>query len=177
MDLKIVESGNGGDFVKVTRDLVTINGFESMPYLALFGGNVAASSPNVRIETEQDFSWWGNSLLMPNDPGLQFNSETERALNTTPLSSSGRVIIEQAVRKDLAFMKEFATILVAVSIPATDKVIIGVRIQEPDNVQRRDFIFIWDATRNELTVPSNIPINTGAPGTQEGFDYELDFAL
>lgn len=176
MDLKVIETGNGGDFVKVARDLVTINGFESMPYLALFGGNVAASSPNVRLETEQDFSWWGNSLLMPNDKTLQFNSDTERALNTIPLTSSGRVLIEQAVRRDLEFMREFAIVKVIVSIPATDKVIIGVRIEQPDNLQRRDFIFIWDATKNELDVPL-IPSVSGAPGTQDGFNYLLDFAL
>lgn len=176
MDLKVIESGNGGDFVKVARDLVTVYGFENMPYLAMFGGNVAASTPNDRLESEQAFDWWGNSFLMPNDKTYQFNSETERVLNTTPLTSAGRVLIEQAVRNDLAFMKEFATVLVVVSITATDRVVIGVRLQQPDNTQKKDFIYIWDATRNELDVPS-IAGRSGAAGTQDGFDYLLDFAL
>ncbi len=120
---------------------------------------------------------WGNSLFLPNDTGLQFNSETERALDEIALSSSGIVLIEQAVRRDLAFMKEFAIVTVAVAQVAIDRIAIAIRIQIPDNLQRRDFIFIWDATRLELDVPSLNNSVSAAPGSQEGFDYLLNFAL
>lgn len=151
MDLKVIESGNGGDLVKNPKDLAVVSGLGNMVYLALFGGNVQASTPTKRLETEQDFSWWGNSLFFPNDPTLQFNSLTERILNEVALTSSGRVQIEQAVIKDLEFMKEFANVEASVSIPATDQVEIYVKVTQPDNQQEQEFTFLWDATNNELT--------------------------
>jgi hypothetical protein len=142
MDLKVIESGNGGELVKTARDLEVISGLGNMVYLGLFGGNVAASTPSKRLATEQAFDWTGNSLLFPNAPEQQFNS----------LTSSGRVRIEQAVLQDLAFMKPFAEVTASVSIPETDKVVIAVQLQEPNNLQEQEFTFIWDASRNELTV-------------------------
>jgi len=175
MDLQIVETGNGGDLVKKTKDLLTIEGFQNMPYLAMFGGNVREDTPTRRIATQQNFDWWGNGLLMPNDQSLQFNSQTERALNTIALTSSGRALIEQAVAADLKFMKAFAQVAVAVSIVATDKLVIGVRLQKPDNLEQRDFIYIWDATLKELTLPYSAGNAPGVPPGNTGFDYNLDF--
>lgn len=151
MDLKVIELGDGGELVKTPKDLVVISGLGNMIYLALFGGNVEASTPTRRLPTEQAFDYWANSLFSPDDPERQFNSLTERTLNSVALTSSGRVRIEQAVLKDLEFMKAFATVSASVSIPETDKVIIEVQLQEPDNLEEQAFTFIWDATKNELT--------------------------
>lgn len=152
MDLKVIETGNGGDLVKGTKDLEVISGLGNMVYLALFGGNVKASTPLKRLPSEQGFDWWGNVLMFPNEPNLQFNSLTERTLNNVALTSSGRVRIEQAALKDLEFMKPFAEVTASVSIPETDKVMIEVQLREPDNLQEQEFTFIWDASKNELTV-------------------------
>lgn len=173
MDLLLVEEGDGGDLVKTRNDLQVIEGLQNMAYLAMFGGNVAASSTNKRLATEQDFSWWGNLLTFPNNQDLQFNSETERALMNTPLTSSGRTIIEQAVKTDLKFMKDFCRVSLAVSIVATDKIVIGIRLQQPDNLQERQFIYIWDATRSELTMSSGGSGVAGGPN--QFFEYTLDF--
>src|SRR4051812_18891907 len=121
MDLQLLETGNGGDVNKKGKDLSVIYGFQNMPYLAMFGGNVQSSTPGKRLPTEQASDWWGNALLT-NDIGHQMNSETERALMTTLLTSSGRLKIEQAVKKDLSFMKEFAEVTSDVSIINTDVV-------------------------------------------------------
>jgi hypothetical protein len=177
MDLRFLETNNGGDFVKTAKDLVVIYGWENMPYLAMFGGNVEASTPTERLVSEQAFDWWGNELLMPNEPSIQFNSETERVLNTTPLTSAGRIKIQQAVINDLRFMKEFAKVAVAVSIISDDRVLIGVQIQEPDNVQKREFIFLWDATRGEIDTINNGSSSPQPQPSQNGFDYILDFAF
>lgn len=150
MDLEVIETGNGGDFFKKTKDLSVVDGFESMPYLAMFGGNLLASTPTTRIATEQAMDWWGNSLLFPNDPGLQFNSETERALQNVSVNSSGRVFLEQAIKRDLGFMKPFAQIAIVVSILSDDKIGIGIALRKPSNLQQKEFIYIWDATRREL---------------------------
>lgn len=151
MDLEIIENGDGGELVKNTNDLSVIFGFENMVYLALFGGNVEASTPSSRLATEQAFDFWANNLLDPQDTSIQFNSETERTLNEVSLTSSGRVIIQRAVEDDLAFMKDFATVKVNVSLVGLDSVQISVTILQPDNLQKQEIIFIWNATDQELT--------------------------
>lgn len=150
MDLKVIESGNGGDLVKNPKDLAVISGLENMVYLGMFGGNPEQSTPTRRLPSEQAFDWWGNSLFFPNDTSRQFNSETERTLNNVALTSSGRRQIEEAVIKDLEFMQPFATVTVSVTIPERDKVNISVTLQEPQNLQEKKFVYIWDATKNEL---------------------------
>jgi hypothetical protein len=179
MDLKLVETYNGGDIVKSTKDFVVIYGLGNMVYLALFGGNVEANTPNRRFPNEQNHDFWANELLMNDEPGLQFNSDTERALMTTPLTSAGRSIIQAAVARDLKHMKDFAKVGLSVAIIATDVVRLGVRVQEPDNLEARDFIFIWDATRGELvddlparTISFSPPVSSGG-----GFDYSFDFSF
>lgn len=153
MDLKLIETGNGGDIVKKSKDFEIIRGFQNMPYLALFGGNPGFSTPVVRPENEQAFDWWGNSLLMPEDVGIQFNSLTENTLNNVPLTSFGASQIEQSVIEDLRFMEEFANISVSVVIVSDDKVCIGIFIEEPENEENKAFVFIWDATEAELSAP------------------------
>jgi hypothetical protein len=151
MDLKVIESNNGGELVKNPKDLAVIFGFENMPYLGMFGGNIEQSTPIQRLPGEQAFDWWGNSLFFNENTGLQFNSETERTLNNVALTSSGRKQIEEAVIKDLEFMQAFAVVSVSVTIPERDKVNISITIEEPSNLTEKKFVYIWDATKNELT--------------------------
>ena len=80
MDLRVIETKNGGDLVSKKRDLSVIEGFENMPYLALFGGCTEQSTPLLRVKSEQAFDWWGNNLFFPNDQSKQLNSITERIL-------------------------------------------------------------------------------------------------
>lgn len=147
MDLQIIETNNGGDLVKNPKDLQVIYGFQNMPYLAMFGGNVEESTPEVREDGKQSFDWWGNNLLFPKDASVQFNSETERVLNSVPLTSQGRVLIEQAVLKDLSFFQSIgdSEVRVAVSIESDDRVLIGIKIGQKISA------YIWDATMSELT--------------------------
>lgn len=174
MDLAVVESnGNGGDFVRKTKDLLIVEGLENMPYLAMFGGNKDASTPVTRPEQEQAFDWFGNALLIGNQP-VQMNSETERILDKTALTSSGRQIIENAVKSDLSFMNAFAKVAVSVSIIATDIIKIFISLKEPENKQAKEFVYIWDATKKELQDPYNVS-NTPAPVDDIGFDYPLNF--
>lgn len=174
MDLQLVETGDGGDIVKKPKDLSVFFGFENMPYIAMFGGNVKQSTPITRLATEQDFSFWGNNLLHPGDNSIQFNSETERALNTIPLTSAGRILIEQAVKQDLKFMEDFAKVSIEVSIIATDVVVIGIRLQQPDNLQAQDFVYIWSATKQEL---ERSEFETITPNTIRVRYFDLSFDL
>lgn len=106
-DLAITESFDGGEIVYQVNDLVVVNGKENQVYLAMFSGN------------EDQSQWWGNVLVLANQPLIQYNSLTEHTLNTTPLTSAGRRAIETAINKDLSFLKPT---LVQVSIISDNKV-------------------------------------------------------
>lgn len=168
-DLAIVETGNGGDILLKGKDLAIVYGWENMPYLAMFGGNPGFPTPVQTVEEEQRFDWWANSLLFNNDRSLQFNSYTEHTLQTVALNSSGRALIEAAVKKDLEFMKPFADISVSVAIIKTDVVQITIKINKPDNLQEKKYIFIWDATQGGL-------VNYN-PITGEALQSELQLPL
>lgn len=155
MDLKLIETFNGGDFVKTPKDLVTIEGFQNMPYLALFGGNPGFITPANRPVNEQAFDWWGNDLFFRDTPEFQFNSRTEYTLQNVTLNSQGASLIQQAVEADLGFMQRFANVSVSVSIISDDVVVIGIFIQQPENEQNKAFVFIWDATEGELNQPED----------------------
>lgn len=176
MDLELVETLNGGDIIKTSKDVKVIEGFQNMPYLGMFGGNFEASTPKKRLATEQDFSWWGNNLFAPNNQAQWMNSQTERVLHNVALNSSGRQLIINAIKKDLEFMRSFCEIAVDVKIPATDVVLFAIRIRKPDNLQERDFIYIWDKTMSELTF---IPELGGGsiPARFKIFDFTFDFSF
>lgn len=150
-DLKMIETGSGGDFVLLQNrgDLEVTKGFHNMPYLGMFGGNVEQSTQQIN-ESEQRFDWWGNTLFMDQNSSIQFNSDLERVLNNVPLTSSGRVQIQQAVQRDTEFIREFGTVQIQVLIANVDRVEILIQIQEPDNLETNEFIYIWDSTQNEL---------------------------
>jgi len=76
-DLMVFESGVGGDVRLLGNDIEMTDSIFNMVYLALFGGNPAASTTGSEIESEQRSDFWGNGLLLPNDTELQFNSTTE----------------------------------------------------------------------------------------------------
>lgn len=151
MDLRLIETGDGGDVVKNAKDLHVIEGFENMPYISMFGGNVKQSTPTRRVEAEQAFDYWGNNLLWPNDSSLQFNSITERALQENALSSSGRLVIEQAVKQDLKAMQDFSEVSVSTEITTVDRLRISIILRKPGNLQDRTFIYIWDSSISELS--------------------------
>lgn len=152
VDTLLVESGNGGDLLLRGRDVATAFGWENMVYMAMFGGNPAHPTPRTRPEGEQAFDWWGNGLIAPNDVTVQFNSLTENALNTVALTSAGRVLIEDAVKKDLAFMSAFANLTIAVTITGVDRLQIAISIARPDNLQSEQLIYLWDGVDGTLTL-------------------------
>lgn len=161
MDIQIIETNNGGDFIKIPGNLSIIQGFGNMPYLGMFGGNVEQDTPISRLTTEQAFDWWGNNLILSDNPSGQFNSKTERTLNKVALNSAGRIKIQEAVNSDLDFMRAFAEIIVDVQIIATDKVQILITVKS--STKERDFIYLWDATNKAV-----------GPTIKKIFDYTFD---
>lgn len=125
-DLFIGETGNGGDLQMNGNDLAWVKGIENMVYLALFGGNVEAVTSTIKKQDSKDF--WGNDLLMKSNPSIQFNSTTERLLNTTALTSAGRLVIEQGIKEDLKFLSDQADIVPTVVIENTDRLRIDIQL-------------------------------------------------
>jgi hypothetical protein len=124
MDIALVETGNGGDFEVKDNDIVLYLKGENNPYLGLFGGNVDQITPKQRVNGEQDLSYWGNALLFSDEPSQQMNSEVEKAFNEIPLTSSGRISIENIVKQNLAFLKPLGEVKVKVLIVDTDRITI-----------------------------------------------------
>ncbi len=153
MDTVILETYNGGDISKIGNDVITVNGFENMPYIAMFGGNPVQSTPTQRVAGEQNFDWFGNAF--ETDAILQTNSLTERTLRSVALNSAGRVQIEQAVNADLEFMRTFAKVTVNVSIISDDRVQIDIYIVELSNLQNTSQRFIWDSSNQTIDRESN----------------------
>ena len=150
MDLQIIDNGNGVDVCFNGRDLVVIDGFQNMPYLGMFGGNVKQSTKQFS-EGEERFDFWGNSLLMVQNETIQFNSNFERLLFEMALTSSTILVAEETIKTDLKFMSNFSDFTVETSIIAVDKLKIFINFNKPNNLDSKDFVYIWDATKKELT--------------------------
>lgn len=151
IDLKLVETGDGGDVVLKGNDLEMIEGFQNMPYLALFGGNVEDSTTGEKVK-EQAFDYWGNFLLHPTQRELWLNSGTERLMLTTAITTSSRIRMEEQVKKDLEFMKPFAIVESNVFLVSEDRISISISISQPTSNELLNFSYIWDATNNELSI-------------------------
>ena len=126
-DILIYETGGGGDLFLRGNEIVTVNGFENVPYLSMFGGK----------------SWWGN-FLIPDNP---FTCVTEELLNTIVLNSASRLKIEAAVKTDLSFLDDIegTEYTINVSIAAPDKLSIVITING------QTFNLIWNPDTLFLT--------------------------
>lgn len=130
-DLAILETGNGGDLSLKGNDLAVVSGFQNMPYLGMFGGNVEQSTTNIKVADSKDF--WANDLLMKSDQSTQFNSTVEKTINSTALTSQGRITIENAIKNDLKFLAPQALIKVTVTIVSTDRINVNIQIKVDTN--------------------------------------------
>lgn len=133
IDLKIIETGNGGDLVNVGNDLAVTSTIGGMIYLCLFGGNLKESTDQNNIKI-QSFDWWGNSF-MKNEPSQQMNSLTERTLNEIVLTSGGANIIVNAVKQDLKALSKYITFDVKVKLPAINAVQIEITVTKIETSQ------------------------------------------
>lgn len=149
-DILIFESGSGGEFQLLGNDIATTSALYNQVYLALFGGNVLESTRVSYAPGEQRGDWWGNTLLLPENPESQFNSQTERVLQNVVLNSSGRVAVEEAVKADIAYLADLGETQVSVIFDEQNRVNITVRINEPTEKKPQEFNYIWDSAKGEL---------------------------
>lgn len=130
-DLKIIENGDGGDFVLQNNDLKTIEGLGNQVYLAFFGG---------------DSNWFGNELMNEEN---QFNSKLETELNKTALNSAGLIHLISTAELDLKFLSDYADVEVDASITGINKIDFEVTLTQPDTASEK-ITFIWDGTLTDF---------------------------
>ena len=149
-DLNIYETGNGGDLEIFNGDLSFSESLFKDIYVSLFGGNVEASTLGNEEDNEERFDFWANSLLFQDQKEKQFNSETERILNTVVLNSSGRIFILNAVKEDLSFIREKFNLEVDVFLLNRNRVKIEIKILSVSNELDHSLQLIWDSLKNQI---------------------------
>ena len=155
-DILLYETGSGGDFSIISKDLVLGDTMFQQFYLALFGGNLKASTKSSYLEGEERFDYWGNSLVWDKQPKRQFNSETELTLQDVVLNSSGRLRIIQAVNNDLAYLNDVINFTVEVGLLSLSRVSIMINYTGKTNQQDKSLQFVFDSSKNEVIIEQNI---------------------
>jgi phage gp46-like protein len=145
-DIGIFECGTGGDINIKSGDIEVIHGLTNQVYLALFGGNIEQNTEDVIEGTEERRDWWGNAYLAREN---QFNSNFERALMSQPLTSGGISRLEDAAKKDLKFLNNYADIIVSGSITAPGHFQLSVQLKYPGGNSTK-IKFLWDGTQGEI---------------------------
>ena len=155
-DIHIFENGNGGELALLNGDLTLVESLYQTLYIALFGGNVEASTLGNEINSEERFDYWGNSLIFKRKPNKQFNSKTEKSLFETAINTSGRLKIEEAVKEDLSFLKKIADLKVNIVILSSNKIAISLLLKSISNQSSKQFQFIWDNAKKEIIIDKTI---------------------
>lgn len=155
-DIKIIETGSGGDMVLSGNDIEMVDGVQNMPYIGIFGGN-SAQSTKVYKDAEERFDFWGNELFFSQNKKAQFNSSLERLLKNVALNSSSRLNVEEAIKNDLDFMSSFAVVDIETLIRSTDRIEIKIKINQGGDIDFKFFNFIWDVSERKVVTPAYIP--------------------
>lgn len=123
-DVFIFQTTDNGD-IEITNGLVTMTpGLGNAVYLSLFGGN--EDDPGGEDKT---LSWWGNSI--EGIPSRQYRSETQYLLRAIPATSFNLRRIEDAVKRDLAWMlldRAVSSLDVAVALTGVNRITITINI-------------------------------------------------
>lgn len=141
-DIQVLEQGNGGEISILGNDLVGVSGVENMPYLAMFGG---------------DANYWGNDLLFADNESFRFTSETETLLKSVSLTSGNRILIEEAIKRDLQFLLDNVpdTVLtVQTQIISDNKLLINV------DFGGIPFSMLWNPTAAAVLPAPHAPMPT-----------------
>jgi phage gp46-like protein len=155
-DIALYETGSGGDFSIVNNDLLMGETLYQQIYLALFGGNVQANTKPSYLASEDRYDYWGNQLVWKEAKTKQFNSETERTIQTTTLNSSGRLAIIQAINQDLEYLKAIVNLSIQVEIVSSHKIRIIVSFSGKTNQQDKLLQLVYDNSKKEVIIEKEI---------------------
>lgn len=156
MDLKLKETGSGGDLIFSGGDIQLTSEIYNQLYLGRFGGNKKASTNDQFLENEERYDYWGNILFLSNNPNEQFNSRFEKSLNEIELSSSGRIKLERIANEDLNYLDGLSTHESEVVIESVDRIKLIDSITNKDNTK---FSYIWNEAKDEIIDDNSTYIN------------------
>ncbi len=141
-DVLLYQSADGGEIIVEDGVTEMTGGLETMAYLCLFGGNEDDDGSQDNKKT-----WWGN--LDEDDPDLQYRSETQNLITRIPATTGNLKRLKAAAERDLvAFTNSGAadSVVVAVSIPALNKIKISVTITKDGTESNMQFLANWVAS-------------------------------
>ena len=151
-DINLHESGSGGEIAIVSNDLLFGESLYTQVYLALFGGNIEASTRGDELVSEVRNDYWANPLFFADNQVRQLNSETERTITNLVLNSSGRLKLLQAVENDLSYLSSLVNYSVDVQFLDFNKVLISVKFTEKGSQEDRQLQLVWNNAKNELII-------------------------
>jgi phage gp46-like protein len=124
-DVALRHTDNGGEITAANGLLNLDDGLYGAVYLSLFGGNIDDSGS----DGDKSRQWWGN--LSELSPERKHRSETQNVLRSLPLVPASLRQIEDANKRDLAWMvPDVATADARATMPAlnTVKMEIAIRV-------------------------------------------------
>jgi phage gp46-like protein len=136
VDAYLFHTLDGGDIEYVNGTLTLSDGLEVAVYLSLFGGNEEDSG---RQDTERK-QWWGN--IGEELAERRYRSETQWAINTLPAIPANLPLIDAAVGRDLAWMRDTGLasgLSVLTTMPGLNRIAIAANIEIGD--QRYEMVF------------------------------------
>ena len=140
-DVTLFQTDNDGE-ITVRDGVVTMGGgLGTAAYLSLFGGNEDDSGRD-----DSPAQWWGN--LDEIDPARKFHSETQHILQAIPATSGNLLRIEDAARRDLAWMIEnnvATAIEVSASMPGLNRVTLRIDIEADADASTFEYTENWRA--------------------------------
>ncbi len=133
-DVLLFQTSDGGEVTFVGGEPMLTDGLDVAAYLSLFGGN----EQDPGLPGDASLSWWGN-VGEPID--RQYRSETQYLLRDLPVTAANRQRVEDAVDRDLDWMRTTlqATLTISVTIPALNTWGIAVDIAVADKTYKAAF--------------------------------------
>jgi phage gp46-like protein len=154
-DFSVTMTASGGDWFVEGSDIALTSAIYQQIILALFGGNVEASTKGEEAPagTKRE-DYWGNAFTSGQSE-IQFNSEYERRVMNSAISTASLQGINDAARADLTYLEDLGVAQIE-SIESflvdTDKIRTEIGIQEPGESTAQAFAIIWDATKTEFII-------------------------
>lgn len=143
-DVRLFHTKDGGDVELVGGALAMTDGLDTAVYLSLFGGN----ERDRALAADDRLQWWGN--LDERDGDKLLRSETQALLRAIDATPANLRRIEDAVARDLEWLKrEIASALaVSVSIPRLRAIAIDVTVTLKSGTRYQfQFDASWGAQR------------------------------
>ena len=139
-DVRLVHTEDGGEIEIIGGHFQRDTTPATAAYLSLFGGN----EQDGGAEATDHLQWWGNFL--EEAPERHLRSETQHLLRSLPAVSANLRRVEDAARRDLAWMTAVlgASVSVEARIPELNRIQVDIEIIIEGTTHTLRFIEDWE---------------------------------